>query len=92
MDLFNTIEICRAYSNLGGAIQDQLDTVLENSAEDTLADCNINALAYIHEFLVELGRRGDEDVEYEARGLAEEIVAYIEASGFTIHYGRVVAK
>ena len=93
MNLRTTIKIAKEYRALGSAVQDQLDKVLADPSEDTFCDCNINALAQIHEFFTEIAWLRDEDASCDASGIAEEIQAYVEAEPTqTIRFGRVVRR
>jgi len=46
MDITTLIDICKAYSDLGSAVQEQIGTVLDGRPED----CNPNALRQIRIF------------------------------------------
>lgn len=47
IELYDVIQICKAYNDLGWAIQEQLDDVLDGRGEEA----NPNALDYILRFL-----------------------------------------
>jgi hypothetical protein len=68
MEVYDAIQIAKAYDKLGWAVADQLDTVLDGTGgPDNL---NPNALDLIEEFLDDCARQGL-DVDCE-RGLLEE--------------------
>lgn len=60
MDIQTLIELCKAYSKLGWAVQEQLEDALSSS---DLSELNSNALRMIVEFL-----RKAEDNEVENAG------------------------
>lgn len=72
MRLESLMRICRAYNNLGWAVQEQLDSVLADNA----SKCNPNALAMIEkEFVREVKRAADDSRDER---LLEEIEEVIE--------------
>ncbi len=91
MTINDVHNICQGYAKLGG-MHDQLERVLDDPSEETFADCNINALGRIHEWLTEIAWVRDEGVSCDASGYAEAIQEYVEAGGQTIRFGRVVNK
>lgn len=53
LDMADVIRIGKAYSKMGWAIQEQLESVLDLGIKQALEDgeLNMNALSYIYEFL-----------------------------------------
>lgn len=54
MEIGPLIRLCKKYQDLGGAVQEQLDLVLNFRTDE----CNLNALAQIGEWLRWAERRG----------------------------------
>ena len=55
MELTTIIEAAKAYRDLGGAVQEQLDDLIEAAGEGRLPDdINLNALEMIEDFLTDL--------------------------------------
>lgn len=76
MEMYNLIQICKAYDKLGWAVQSQVDDVLDGSVDD----CNGNALEMIRDtFLRAVKRYGDAELSDEVDAFAAEIAASIGA-------------
>lgn len=74
MTIFEFVEIAREYSNLGNAIQNQLDAVIEDGVRTDPNAINWNALHYyIMPFLQRAGEFGIEllDLDEHVRILLE---------------------
>ena len=59
MEIGVLIRVCKTYQDLGGAVQEQLDLVLDFCIDE----CNPNALFRIEEWLHKAGRRGVEGAD-----------------------------
>ncbi len=80
-DLYSTMIIAKAYNDLGWAVQEQVDAVIEDSSEETLCDQNVNALVLIAEFFETVAYNTEGDASDEATELAAEIRAYTNLAG-----------
>lgn len=77
MDLALLIEICNLYTRLGWAVQEQLDSLLQEELSVEAieeGDYNPNALSLIAMFLGRLEGKVDDDVYEEA----EDLIRLIE--------------
>jgi hypothetical protein len=78
MTLKKLVRIAKAYSNLGGAIQEQLDDVLE----ENVSGCNVNALNIIEMWLVNI----DDDDDETLRDGIEAALETIQNEQFEANY------
>lgn len=72
MEIGVLIRLCKKYQDLGGAMQEQLDLVMD----DRIDECNPRALAYIEDWLYRCGPRVE-----DAGELREEINLAREEAG-----------
>jgi len=75
MELRRFLELARKFSDLGGAVQEQLEAVAEDCSPNTMGEQNSNALVMVAEFLARAW-----DVE-DAEDLQTEIEEYLAHHG-----------
>lgn len=88
MDLDSLLRICKAYSNLGDAVAEQI----HNAADGGMDECNPNALKMIDEKFLRLVQRvacpsDDEQLRDEVATLSQEISAYLNGPPDCEHCG-----
>ena len=75
MTIERILAICKAYDRLGGAVQEQLDDVLQ----DRIEDCNPNAVRLLRRFINEVKDHADVNGDDELEDHAETILVEIDA-------------
>ena len=65
MELRRFLELARKFSDLGGAVQEQLEAVAEDCSPHTMGEQNTNALEIIADFLAQLPSDIEDAAELE---------------------------
>lgn len=76
MTFEQVIEICKSYKDLGWAVQEQLDSILDDMS--TLNEQNPNALEKISEFFDEIANIRDEESHSDAFDYSHQIKEHLE--------------